>query len=132
MKECIFCNREKITTDFVYEDDVVMAFLDIEPINEGHVLLVPKAHYLDVDELPDEVLGHLALVSKRIVAALKAVYQPDGYSIMQNGGRFNDIGHYHLHIFPRYAGDGFGWRYGEGEKAANAGIAEKIRKCMGD
>ncbi len=45
MKECIFCNKENITTEIVYEDDIVMAFMDIDPINEGHVLLIPKAHY---------------------------------------------------------------------------------------
>ena len=106
MCECVFCHKEKIITDFVYEDEFVMAFLDMEPINEGHILLVPKQHYLDVDEIPDELLAHLMIVSKKIVAALKEIYHPDGYSIMQNGGEFNDVGHYHMQIFPRYTGDG--------------------------
>ncbi len=111
MNTCAFCGKENITTDFVYEDDIVMAFMDSDPINEGHILLVPKTHYYDVDEIPDEILAHISAVSKKIVAALKAVCRPDGYSIMQNGDIFNDIGHYHLHIFPRYKGDGFGWVY---------------------
>lgn len=128
--KCIFCHKENIITDFVYEDEMVMAFMDMDPINEGHVLLVPKAHYLDVDEMPDEVLAHLMIISKRIVSALKKVYKPAGYSIMQNGGEFNDVGHYHLHIFPRYVGDGFGWTFGEGEKAVNAEIAKQIREQM--
>ena len=50
MCECVFCHKEKIITDFVYEDDLVIAFMDMEPINEGHVLLVPKQHYLDIDK----------------------------------------------------------------------------------
>lgn len=125
---CIFCHKENLTTDIVYEDALVMAFMDMDPINEGHVLLVPKSHYLDVDELPDEVLTHLMLVSKKIVSALKVIYQPDGYSIMQNGGKFNDVGHYHLHIFPRYQEDGFGWTYDDGRKNVNSEIAEKIRE----
>lgn len=128
MCECVFCHKEKILTDFVYEDEVVIAFMDMEPINEGHVLLVPKQHYLDADEIPDELLAHLMIVSKKIVKALKEIYHPDGYSVMQNGGEFNDVGHYHMHIFPRYAGDGFGWTYGSDEKAVNTEIAEKIRK----
>jgi len=128
--ECIFCHKENLTTDIVYEDVLVMAFMDMDPINEGHVLLVPKDHYLDMDELPDEVLFRLMQVSKKIVAALKEIYQPDGYSIMQNGGRFNDVGHFHLHIFPRYSGDGFGWTYGDGRKNVNSEIAEKIREKM--
>lgn len=131
MMECIFCHKEKLVTGIVYEDDMVMAFMDMDPINEGHVLLVPKNHYLDVDEMPDEILTHLMLVSKKIVAVLKEIYKPDGYSIMQNGGEFNDIGHYHLHIFPRYKGDGFGWTYGEGVKNVNGEIAGRIKDAIG-
>ncbi|MCI9078504.1 MAG: HIT family protein [Lachnospiraceae bacterium] len=128
MCECVFCNKEKIVTDFVYEDELVMAFMDMEPVNEGHVLLVPKQHYLDVDEMPDELLAHLMIVSKKVVKALKEIYHPNGYSIMQNGGGFNDVGHYHLHIFPRYEGDGFGWIYGSEKKDVNPETAERIRK----
>lgn len=127
MLECVFCHKDRIVTDFVYEDEIVMAFMDMEPINEGHILLVPKEHYLDVDEIPDEVLAHLMMVSKKIVSALKETYKLDGYSIMQNGGVFNDVGHYHLHIFPRYVGDGFGWTYGNENKNVNAEIAKRIR-----
>jgi len=92
--DCVFCHKEKIVTDIVYEDELVMA---------------------------------LMIISKKIVSALKEIYKPNGYSIMQNGGEFNDIGHYHLHIFPRYIGDGFGWTYGEEPKNVNAEIAKKIR-----
>lgn len=126
--ECVFCHREKITTDFVYEDALVMAFMDMDPINEGHVLLVPKQHYLDVDEMPDDLLAHLMIISKKIVTALKKSFHPNGYSMMQNGGEFNDVGHYHLHIFPRYAEDGFGWTYSSKEKAAAADVAKRIRR----
>lgn len=130
IRECVFCNKEQIKTDFVYEDEFVMAFMDMDPINEGHVLLVPKQHYLDVDEIQDELLAHLMIVSQKIVTALKEIYRPDGYSIMQNGGAFNDVGHYHLHIFPRYADDGFGWTFCGEEKAVNSEIAERIRKQL--
>lgn len=127
MSECVFCDRNKIITDFVYEDNAVLAFLDSDPINEGHILIIPKEHYLDADEIPDEILAHLMIISKKIVAALKEIYKPNGYSIMQNGGDFNDIGHYHLHIFPRYTGDGFSWTYGSERKNVNGEIAKRIR-----
>ncbi|MCI9448905.1 MAG: HIT family protein [Clostridiales bacterium] len=127
MCECVFCHKERIITDFVYEDESVMAFIDMDPINEGHILLVPKQHYLDVDEIPDDLLAHLMIVSKKIVTALKKIYNPNGYSIMQNGGEFNDIGHYHLHIFPRYNGDGFGWTYSSEKNAVNSKTAERIK-----
>ena len=61
-----FAYKEKLVTDIVYEDELVMAFMDMEPINEGHILLVPKEHYLDVDEIPDEILSHLMIISKKI------------------------------------------------------------------
>ena len=130
MKDCIFCNKDKIATDIFYEDEFVMAFLDFEPINEGHVLIVTKEHYFDIDEIPDDVLSHLIIIAKKIVKALKDLYNADGYSIMQNGGEFNDIGHFHLHIFPRYKDDGFGWTYGEDKKLVNSEIAERIRERM--
>lgn len=126
--DCIFCDKEKLEPIVVYEDDVVMAFMDIDPINEGHVLLIPKKHYLDVDEMPDEILTHLIIISKKIVAALKEIYLPDGYSILQNGGIFNDVGHYHLHIFPRYKGDKFGWTYREDPVSVNYEIANRIKE----
>ena len=91
MSECVFCDKNKITTDIVYEDNAVMAFMDINPISEGHILIIPKEHFLDIDEIPDEILAHLMIISKKIVSALKEIYKPNGYSIMQNGGEFNDV-----------------------------------------
>lgn len=130
--QCVFCDRNQIITDIIYEDETVMAFMDMDPINEGHVLVITKEHYLDADEIPDEILTHIMLLSKRIVSALKEIYQPNGYTIMQNGGTFNDVGHYHLHVFPRYIGDGFGWTYGD-DCTVNSEIAAKIRdKISGD
>ncbi|MBD5145739.1 MAG: HIT family protein [Ruminococcus sp.] len=128
MSECVFCDKNKITTDIVYEDNVVMAFMDMNPINEGHILIIPKEHYLDIDEIPDEILSHLMIISKKIVSALKEIYKPNGYSIMQNGGEFNDIGHYHLHIFPRYKGDGFAWTYDGESKDVNEEAVKRIRE----
>lgn len=130
--ECIFCNKERLNPIIVYEDELVLAFMDTDPINEGHILLIPKEHCIDVDEIPDEVLTNLMLISKRIVTALKDIYKPDGYSIMQNGGEINDIGHYHLHIFPRYKGDGFGWTYAENTVSVNAEIADMIKEKLAE
>lgn len=105
MCDCAFCHKEQIITDFVYED-------------EGHVLLVPKQHYQYAEEIPDELLAYLMLVSKKIVTTIKEIYHPNGYSIMQNGGEFNDVGH------------GFGWTYSSEEKNVNSEIAERIRKRL--
>ncbi len=115
MCNCIFCSIVSGAQEasIIYEDELIMGFMDIEPINEGHVLLITKTHKLDLDELTVEELNRLMSVSQIIVRVLKENYKPNGYTIMQNGGEFNDIGHYHLHIFPRYQNDGFNWTFSE-------------------
>jgi len=130
--ECIFCKiaNNEITPNIVYEGRKVMAFLDSDPINEGHILIIPKRHYLDVDEIPIELLSDMMELSQKIVEVIKKLYAPDGYSIMQNGGEFNDIGHYHLHIFPRYKNDGFGWTYSKEKFAVTKEIADKIKDIL--
>lgn len=113
--DCIFCKiaNYQLESRIIYEDELVIAFLDIDPINEGHVLIVPKKHRLDLDELCEEESDRVMKVSKTILRTLRKVYSFDGYSIMQNGGIYNDIGHYHMHVFPRNENDGFSWNFKE-------------------
>lgn len=129
---CVFCDiaSGKAAAQTVYEDEICVAFLDNDPIQEGHVLLIPRKHYLDADEIPEECFAHMALVSRRLIVALKRAFHPDGYTVMQNGGRFNDIGHYHLHLFPRYDGDGFGWKEAAIVRVAENSPADAIRKML--
>ncbi|WP_265327629.1 HIT family protein [Clostridium mediterraneense] len=82
----------------------------MDPINEGHVLIVPKKHCDSIDKLDDDILLRIMKISKHIYKAIKKVYNCDGYTMMQNGGAFSDFGHYHMHIFPRYIGDKFEWK----------------------
>ena len=107
-----------------------MCFLDIEPINEGHVLIIPKKHYLDADEIPTEIILSIMELSKKIVRVIKEKYSPDGYSIMQNGEEFNDIGHYHMHVFPRYKGDGFGWTFGDTKHDFSQALANELKERL--
>ncbi|WP_399209656.1 HIT family protein [Sutcliffiella horikoshii] len=97
----------------VYEDDYVICFLDHDPFNEGHTLILPKQHFLDVDELDEETANAIMKASILISKALKCLYQPDGITINQNGGVFNDLTHYHMHVVPRYKGQWFGDFYSE-------------------
>lgn len=128
---CVFCEIAKgIAPAYrIYESEEVVCFLDSDPINEGHVLITPCKHYLDVDEIPEKTLSEIMALSQRIVKVLREKYHPDGYSIMQNGGVFNDVGHYHLHIFPRYQGDGFAWTFGA-PRAVTGPIAEELRRLL--
>ena len=89
--------------------NIFSCFLDINPISEDHVLVVPKKHCLDTEELDSktrlDIMNNVVLLLK----SLKTLYIPDGITVMQNGGYFNDVNHYHMHVFPRYKDDGFGW-----------------------
>ncbi|HDV8363073.1 HIT family protein [Bacillus cereus] len=104
MMECLGCKlaneEEKIYR--VYEDEYVTCFLDHEPFYPGHTLIVPKQHVVEVDELNDVVAKSVMDASKLIAKAIKALYKPDGITICQNGGIFNELTHYHMHVVPRY------------------------------
>lgn len=130
--DCVFCKiaNGEILSNLIYENESIMCFLDIEPINEGHVLIIPKNHYLDADEIPNDLLSDMMILSKKIVKVIKEKYSPDGYSIMQNGGDFNDIGHYHMHVFPRYNEDGFGWTFGHTKFDFSQVLANELKERL--
>ena len=131
MVMCIFCDiaNKKLESNVVYEDDVVIAFLDNDPINEGHILVVPKIHKSTIEEIPLLVLTETMNVLQKISAALKKVYSAEGYSIMQNGGNCCDYEHFHMHVFPRFENDGFGWKDSDRPSDYSEVVAEKLRKA---
>ncbi|MDD1793023.1 HIT family protein [Enterovibrio sp. ZSDZ42] len=93
----------------VYESPDVIAFADHEPINVGHLLIAPTRPYQTFIELPDYINEEIQRVAKDLYERIENLYSPDGITFMQNNGAFNDLGHYHLHIFPRFEEDGFSW-----------------------
>ncbi len=105
---CVFCRivQKKAPASRVYEDKKIMAFLDIRPLNEGHTLVIPKAHYENIFEIPQELNAYLHGVTKRIALAVKKATRADGVSIIQQNGKAanQDIPHLHIHIIPRYEG----------------------------
>ncbi|MEV5029167.1 HIT family protein [Paenibacillus sp. LPE1-1-1.1] len=108
---CLGCQlaNHRIETHTVYENEWVTCFLDIAPLNEGHVLILPKRHFHDVDDLDERTANEIMKASAMLARRLKAEFQPDGITVIQNGGKFNDLTHYHMHVFPRYVEDGFAW-----------------------
>ncbi len=111
MSVCVVCEicESREEAHIIYQTPNIISFLDHVPINEGHVLVCPRYHYPDITDIPDEVLGDIFRVAKRVAAHLQGTLRCDGVSLLQNNGRFNDLGHFHLHVFPRYAEDGFAW-----------------------
>ena len=134
MENCLFCKiaAGAIPAEKIYENKHVIAFLDINPVNPGHTLIVPKAHYPTLYETPDEELAAMVAASKKIAVALKKM-GADGVNLgMNNDGAAGQVVmHAHMHVMPRRGDDGFrlwhGKSYAEGEAFV---VAEKIRNTL--
>lgn len=117
MKDCIFCRIVEgiAPASVVYSDDKVMAFMDISQINLGHVLVIPKVHTACIAELDEDTGAHLFKCAMRIAEAVrKSGVRCEGVNLWMADGRaaFQEVFHVHLHVIPRFEGDGFGLRFG--------------------
>ena len=100
--------RDKdIPSYMIYEDDLVMAFLDITQATKGHTLIVSKTAYKDYLDTPDPVLSHMALIAKKVMASLQSLYHPEGFNVLNNLGETagQTVFHVHFHVIPRYRED---------------------------
>ena len=134
--DCLFCKiiAGEIPCTKVYEDDKVLAFLDIHPVNIGHTLVIPKAHHVNLYDTEDATLAHMMTVTKKLSIAIKSALSADGINIEMNNesGAGQLIFHTHLHIIPRFSGDGLKhWPsargYNEGEAHE---VAQKIKDSL--
>lgn len=104
MDNCVFCKivNGEITSMKIYEDELVLAYLDINPDCDGHTLIIPKKHYKDIFDIPNETLLHIYGVSKIIMKNLEKKLDCNGFSLVQNNGDAQEVKHYHLHVKPYY------------------------------
>ena len=102
--ECTFCKiiNEDIPSYTIYEDDKVKAFLDIEPDVNGHTLIVPKKHYMDITDLDNETLSHIFDVARYLKSLMETKLQITGLTLVQNNGDVQEVKHFHLHLKPHY------------------------------
>jgi histidine triad (HIT) family protein len=107
--DCVFCAiaAGEIPCFKVYEDELALAYLDINPFSEGHTLVIPKAHTTGLLDTPEETLAALLARVKKVAAHLKSALGCDGFHILQNNGAAagQTVGHIHFHIVPRRNGD---------------------------
>ena len=136
MDDCVFCKMVagEIPVARVYEDEAVLAFLDIGPVSDGHILVIPKQHYARVHECEAQVLAKVGACLGKIAGAVVKAMGADGYNVLCNNGQAAGqvVEHVHFHIIPRKMGDGvftqwptYQYRAGQIEE-----IAEKIRKGL--
>ncbi|MDE0309533.1 MAG: HIT family protein [Acidiferrobacterales bacterium] len=133
---CIFCGivAGQIPSIKIYENAQVLAFMDINPVSTGHVLVIPKGHWRDLFDMPDEQLGLVAAAVRKVAQAVKTVLNPDGISITQANGKgaAQSVLHYHVHIVARTMGDELkiNWELVAGDMDAIGAVASRIRQQL--
>jgi histidine triad (HIT) family protein len=124
MGKCVFCDiiAGALPSSLVHSDDLCCALMDIQPVNPGHLLVIPLEHGASLSELDPETGRHMFAVAQRLAAALYTSAAGGSGPCCQGVNLFladgsvagQDVFHVHLHVIPRYAGDGFGFRFGPG------------------
>ena len=141
MSACIFCDiiARRAPASIVYEDDMVIAFMDLFPINPGHTLVVSKRHFTRVADVDEATAARMMTVARDIAAAIyRSPVRADGVNLTLADGRAagQEVPHAHLHVIPRFRGDGFHCtRAGGLRQASRDQLEEKaaiLRKALGE
>ena len=140
MTDCIFCKivSNELPSNKVYENELLIAFMDIRPINPGHLLIVPKAHAENIGDVPTETAGKMFQLAKQLFSALQmSELKPDGVNLLLSNGQAagQEVFHAHLHVIPRYQNDAFKFTFPTAEGnidfeslAKNASILKEALK----
>jgi histidine triad (HIT) family protein len=134
--DCLFCKMiaGQIPVTKLYEDEVVLAFLDIGPLSDGHSLVISKQHFEKLHDCPSELLGQVCSCLGKIAKAVAAAMNSEGYNVLCNNGRSAGqlVGHLHFHVIPRNTGDGLfdSWPAYKYEQGRLEEIAAEIRKNL--
>lgn len=112
MSDCIFCEilKGNLPASYTYQDDTVVAFMDIQPITHGHMLVVPRAHAALMSEVEDSVALRSFRVARQLGSVVRKTLGAAGVNLFVADGEaaFQDVPHFHVHVIPRYPNDGFG------------------------
>lgn len=102
----IFCKiiNGEITGKKVFEDDIVMVIMDVNPVSNGHCLIIPKVHYQDLYDMDIKTLNHILSIARDVSKILMEKLSCDGITLIQNNGSVQEVKHFHLHLIPKYEG----------------------------
>lgn len=134
--DCVFCKIRdgQIPSFKIYEDARTLAFMDINPVNEGHCLVATKAHAATLFDTAVEDLQAAVATAKKVAEALKATLNPDGLNVLQANGKaaFQSVPHFHLHLIPRWEGDGkgFDWQLVRGDMDKIRATGDRIKLAL--
>jgi len=140
LRECVFCQivAGASPASVVYSDEKVLAFLDVQPVNPGHVLVIPKVHAARLSELEEETGAQIFRVATRMSKVLaRSSVRCEGVTLLLADGEaaFQEVPHVHLHVVPRFKGDGFGLKFGpkygrRPDRKELDAVASSIREAM--
>ena len=131
---CPFCDIVKgnIKCNIVFEDDYIIAFLDLNPISEGHTLIIPKKNIKDIYAIDEQTAGKIITKAASIGLALKKAFGFDGISIMENNDVFQDVPHFHLHVYGRNKANDIKVKYPKIPKLIPEKIVDQIKKNLSE
>ncbi len=109
-EDCIFCKlaNGEIPTNSIYEDDMFRVILDLSPATKGHALILPKEHYANIYEIPEDIAGEAMKLAKKLAISMTKKLNCCGFNLVQNNGTYagQTVMHFHIHLIPRYEEDG--------------------------
>ncbi|HEU4369799.1 MAG TPA: HIT family protein [Methylomirabilota bacterium] len=135
--DCVFCKIRdgEIPSMRIYEDDLTLAIMDINPLNSGHCLVIVKNHAPTVWDAGEADLQAAIATARKVALAVRTAVKPDGLNILQANGAaaFQSVPHYHLHLIPRWHNDGkgFDWPLVPGDRAQIQAVGERLREAIG-
>ena len=136
MTDCVFCKLRdgQIPSMKIFEDDMTIAFMDINPINSGHCLIITKAHAANLYEADATDLQAAMATAQRVAVAIRDGLKPDGLNMLQANGpaAFQSVLHFHLHLIPRWNNDGkgFDWKLVPGNREQIVKVGERLRALL--
>ena len=136
--DCVFCKIRdgQIPSMKIYEDEATLAFMDINPLNTGHCLVVTRRHAATIWDAEVDDLQAAIATAQKVAIALVAAVKPDGLNMLQANGAaaFQSVPHFHLHLIPRWVrdGKGFDWKLVPGDREQITKVGERVRAALGD
>jgi histidine triad (HIT) family protein len=136
MTDCVFCKLRdgQIPSMKIFEDDMTIAFMDINPINSGHCLVITKAHAANLYEADVTDLQAAMATAQRVAVSIRDGLKPDGLNMLQANGpaAFQSVPHFHLHLIPRWNNDGkgFDWKLVPGNREQIMKVGERLRALL--